>query len=329
MVVICALCFDEFATNRDLERHLQRKIPCNVGDFRCTGCSRPFQTKKNLSEHINKNRCKGKSPALMAHELALKNARLEQQVLQQERLLQMTNAVTAAAAAAAGSSTNITQHNHITINIQNNVASLGDEKLSHFSQVPDDEMLKKLCLTRGDKVMEGWCALVRADEEHPENHNALLLAADSKEMACCRKGKWSWDERDKTLLEITRYDMMRLYSHLGRYDKNPRVQEFRNEYIMHDLMTKSNNGQELELKSMMDAIAKPIIELTQKYYATTVDDLSEDDLELQEDIATLQKSLATNRANFEQHEAQQTSVLMGMQRRMADRAKKHIRALEQ
>lgn len=322
MVVVCVKCYGEFASTRDLERHLQRKIPCDVGDYKCSGCSQPFQTQKNLNEHINKQRCKGKSAALVAHELAEQNARLENQLQQQEQLLRMTNAVTAAAAIYSPT-TNITQHNHITINIHNNVSNLGGEKLSHFSQLPEAERLQKLTLTRGVKALADWCAILRADEEHPENHNALLLAADSKEMACCRDGTWSWDEREKTLLEITRCDLMRLYTHLGQYDSNAHVQDFRQEYILHDLMTKSNTGCESDLKPVMDAIARPIIELTQKFYATTVEDvhLNEDDVKLKHDIAELQESLASARASFEQHEAKQTSVLMRLQRRMAERAR--------
>lgn len=332
MVVICELCFDEFATNRDLERHLQRKIPCNVGDFRCTGCCRPFQTKKNLSEHISKNRCKGKSNALIAHEQAIEIERLRNQAQQQDQLMQMTNSVTAAAALSHVTNIGTQINNSITINIHNNthVASLGEERLSHFSQQSDEEMLEKLNLSRCPKALGAWCALLRADEEHPENHNALLLTADSKEMACCRGGKWSWGDTEKTLLEISRTDMARLHTHLNRYDQNQRVQDFRNEYLVHDVMAKATSGMDLSLKPIMDAVALPIIELTQKFYSCTKEqDMSSEDRELHRQIAVLEEKLIEEQVDLEKRQAGQKSALLQMKRVLADRAKQTAVAVKQ
>ena len=74
----------QFVCQRDLENHLNRKIPCDNGKFQCTGCSLRFTTKRGLNAHIEDKRCKGKSAALRAHLLAIENARLENQLQQQE-----------------------------------------------------------------------------------------------------------------------------------------------------------------------------------------------------------------------------------------------------
>ena len=171
--------------------------------------------------------------------------------------------------------------------------------------------------------MGNWCALLRADEDHPENHNALLLAADSTEMACCRNGEWSWGDRDKTLLEISRSDINRLYTHLGRYDQNPRVQTFRNEYVLHDLMAQNIAGNELQ--NVMDAVAKPIIALTQKFYSQPAEDeMTDRQRGIQNIIEQMKQQLAERKASFEaervkweKFEAGQISALFQLQRHLA------------
>lgn len=325
MVVICEKCFGEFASASDLERHLERKTPCDAGQHKCEGCCLGYKTKKSLQDH--KKRCKGKSNALVAHEQALEIERLKTQAQQHDQLMQMTNSVTAAAASASCSNmsrvTNIetqNNHNHITINIHNHthVSNLGEEKLTHFSQQTDEDMLQKLNLSRCPKALGAWCALLRADEEHPENHNALLLAADSKEMACCKGGKWCWGDTEKTLLEISRNDINRLYTHLGRYDQNQRVQDFRNEYLIHDVMPRATSGLDQSLRSIMNAVALPIIALTQKLYACTVEeDISPTAKELLKDIAELEEELITDQRDFEKKQAGRLSRLLRMRRSLS------------
>ena len=325
MAFKCPKCPAEFTTQRDLDRHLAKKNPCDKGPYRCDGCLMPFTSKRTLNEHVKKGRCKGKSMTQVNQDLSQEIEQLRTQAETHEQQLQMTNSVTAAAAAASSSgAVNVTQHvhNHITINVHQHthVSALGEEKLSHFSKVSDEEMLSRLKLTKGPAVLSNWCALLRADEEHPENHNALLLAADSPEMACCRKGKWAFEATDKILLEISRTDMMRLYTHLGRYDQNATAQAFRHEYLLHDLMASSNADSIVNLKPFMEAVAQPIIDLTQKFYATTVmdnKDVNPDQLELEKIIDAMKQDIVEERKDFEQKEAKRLSNLMQLQRKLS------------
>lgn len=329
MVIYCPKCFGQFSSNRDLERHLQRKIPCDQGDFKCPGCSQPFLSKQSLNTHLKKQRCKGKKPMLAAQELSQELDELKDRMDCHEHIMQMTNAATA----AASSSVNINQngpannvnvtHQHITVNISNHsVSSLGEEKLTHLSRISDEDMLGKLKLTKTPSLMGGWCALLRADEEHPENHNALLLNADSKEMACCKAGNWSWGETSKMLLEILRADIIRLYTHLGRYDQLAEVQAFRNEYILHELMVKDNTGDKTHLQPMLDAIAEPIIALTRKFYAHQESvDMTPEQVAITAMLKQMQDKIALKRqrhkeqcAQYEQEEAEDIAVLLNLQR---------------
>lgn len=84
MVVDCPKCPAQFATQRDLERHLERKIPCDQGSHKCEGCSSTFLTKRSLQEHLQKQRCKGKSAAVVSREIAEENAAFRRLLEQQE-----------------------------------------------------------------------------------------------------------------------------------------------------------------------------------------------------------------------------------------------------
>lgn len=329
MVVSCHKCFLVCANTRDLEKHLDRKVPCDAGQHKCIGCGNGYKTRKSLQDH--KKRCKGKSEALLAHERAIEIEQLKSQACQQDQLMQMTNAVTAAASASSnqvtniGVQNNITNHNSITINVHKNVSNLGEEKLSHFSQLSDSEMLDKLQLIKGPDAFETWCALLRADEHHPENHNALLLAVDSKEMACCRGGKWCWGDTEAILLEISRNDMNRLHTHLGRYDQNSNVQDYRNEYLVHDVMTRATTGDTKLLKPIMSAIARPIIEMTQKYYACTVEDNTPPEIQsLKARIDTMEDNLRERQAEYDKMLAKDQAVILEMRRDLSQLSQSRV-----
>lgn len=137
--------------------------------------------------------------------------------------------------------------------------------------------------------MAAWCAMVRADDEHPENHNALLLGQDSKLMACSREGIWAMEEREVILLQIIRKDLLRFYAHLSRFEGDDMATSFRNEYLLHNLMQLSNSGDKQALKSVLDAIAKPIIDLTLRNYAVPKEEhMSEEQKQIDAQLRVLQ-----------------------------------------
>lgn len=51
------------------------------------------------------------------------------------------------------------------------VNPVGQEDLKHLTA---EELCRTLRFVEGAEVLGKWCALLRADEEHPSNHNALF-----------------------------------------------------------------------------------------------------------------------------------------------------------
>lgn len=177
---LCPKCLKSFRSATDLQRHLDRKFPCDAGEVTCSGCAQTFTNKQTLKVHHETGACKGKPRALVTQELAQENAALRERLDQQNNLLQMTNRVTAAAATNIvidNTGINTGTQNIIgsqTVNIENLHVScgIGLENLSHLSKLTSQEFRGKLSLVHGPQSMADWCALLRADEEHPENHNA-------------------------------------------------------------------------------------------------------------------------------------------------------------
>lgn len=327
MVFKCPKCPATFRCNQDLQRHLNRKKPCDQGKAQCEGCGSKYASEKALREHIREGRCKGKMPEARAEELADQVAELQNKLGEQERLMHLTNAVTAAAAAnsATASATNLQFNTNVTVNMSINVCGIGEEQVRHLSNLSNQELRQKLNLDHSPKSLADYCAMIRADVDHAENHNALLLNAESKEMACHRGGKWSWDNKDKALLEILRCDMMRLYNQLARFESDDAAQHFRNEYLLHNLMLKSNCDDTEALRPFLGAIAKPIIELTQKCYVQTEESsMCPEEIQLHKDIQTLQQSMIDARDSLEQQQAVQRAALLSMQKTLASFSQKRL-----
>lgn len=271
---ICPKCHRGFSSQYELERHLNRKTPCDAGKEICTGCDVKFSDKKALNTHLRLKRCRGKHAVVVAKEQAEKLAELEQQMQKQQELMNMTNAVTAAASQKClpqqqphiinHNYQQYTQINNVTININgmHAVNPVGSESITHLQ---NESLAGKL--THGPKVFTDWCALLRADDQ-PQNHNVLMINTDSKEIALCREGGWTVGDRNAVLREVLGQDANKLYSAIGsRLDHNQNAIAFRNDYLLHDVMAALNNDTSgASLKPLLDALAMPIMCLTRKFY---------------------------------------------------------------
>ena len=211
----------------------------------------------------------------------------------------------------------INNNRNIFVNIQA-TASIGQESLRHLANLSSSEIRQKVNFVHGPQAMAEWCAMVRADKEHPENHNALLLERGQGQMACNRDGKWTMDETEKVLLELCRYDMLRLYNHLQKYEEDAVLQAFRNEYLLYNLMTKSNGEDMLALKPVLDAISKPLVELTQKLYATPEESkITKEQISIEADLQEMQALAEQKRAAFKDEDARMRSLILSMRRKLA------------
>lgn len=278
---LCEKCGRDFDTAFLLKRHLDRKTPCDAGKARCPGCDLPFADKKAVNAHLKHHRCKGKRPVVIANELQKENETLKDRLQHQQVLLNMTNAVTAAASQADGApaivQNNINSNNNITNNFIINLNGLsavnpvGSESLAHLS---GQDIEQKLRLIPGPQVFADWCAILRGDEGNPHNHNVLCLNSDSKEMAVCRKDGWIVDDKSVIMKEILGSDASRLYSAIGsRQEGSSQAQSFKYEYLLHQVMASiCNDCNDPSLKPIFEAMAEPIIQLTQKFYVEAVPD---------------------------------------------------------
>lgn len=241
MPVLCETCSAEFPSNYELKRHRNRKTPCKAKDVECPECKNKFTTPRAPKAHIKDGRCKGKTDAMLAETLVEENLKLKNQLEQQSQLMSMANQATVTAAYQTINNTQNLETQKVVVNVQslqvtNNV---GEENLRHLSALSATELRQKLVFRHDPDAIALWCELTRADEAHPENHNALLQSEDSSHMTCCRGGTWVVEEKDKILLELARSDLKRFYNLLGRLEEDHEAKNFRLEYILHNLLQQS------------------------------------------------------------------------------------------
>ena len=78
MVSICSKCNKSFKTNRDLNKHKNRKKPCDIiTDYKCNNCLSFFSSQGNLITHL-KNYCTNKKKMLVEKEVNNKMLELKE-----------------------------------------------------------------------------------------------------------------------------------------------------------------------------------------------------------------------------------------------------------
>lgn len=323
--LICPKCHKGFSSQYELERHLNRKTPCDAGKEICTGCDGTFSDKKALNTHLRLKRCKGKHAVVIAKEQAEKLAQLEEQMQKQQELMNMTNAVTAAAGQNAqqhqpsiiNNNQSYTQNiNNVTININgmHTVNPVGSESIAH---VKTESIANKL--SHGPKVFTDWCTLLRADDQ-PQNHNVLMINTDSKEIALCREGGWTVGDRNVVLREVLGQDASKLYGAIGsRLDQNQDAMNFRNDYLLHDVMNAINNDcSGASLRPLLDALAVSIICLTRRFYVETKpEQRTPEHIAIEEALQCLQDIEHEEEQRFRQAQAKRNEKILDLRRNLA------------
>lgn len=149
--------------------------------------------------------------------------------------------------------------------------------------------------------MARWCKLIRADEAHPENHTVLLVGEDAAEAATCCGEQWSLRNTDQVLMDIAGKDVSLLYDYLGRQGEE--AQSFRFDCLLHQIMAKAAERDFAGLRPVLQALAKPIIAMTQKLYAENKEP------EIQDPVLTAVKHIQQQLLTYEQAHAKQTAEL--------------------
>ena len=91
-ILICPNCPKTFTSQRDLQKHLERKYPCDGGRFVCEHCTQTFSQRSSRDRHRKYN-CKGMNPVVVPQ---LQEARLRIQELE-DRLAEVTQKLAQAA----------------------------------------------------------------------------------------------------------------------------------------------------------------------------------------------------------------------------------------
>lgn len=295
MPAICPKCGVDFHSPSKLKAHLARKIPCDVGKYQCEECKNRYTSWE--ARHRHKKTCKG--IVKTRDQLEEENVQLRQEVADTKATVQNHLAMVNEASAAVAQQV-IHHHQTLNINIENLHIhnSVGKEDTSHLKNMTLNDL--KLHLTKSPSVMRRWCEILRADEEHPENHNVLLLDLNDKNAALCDEGQWKMQDRDTTLFQMACKDATALYNLLARFGDE--ASEFRFEYLLHDVMAKAASLDKIGLKAVTDAIAEPIVALTKRLYAKPVKVENSKDLvieELQKKMAEIEQNNKRDLANIQ------------------------------
>lgn len=83
VVHICAKCNYSASSKRDLQRHLDKKYPCDKAHYKCSKCSRPYHDRGSMYEH--QKECQGRP--LTTEELKQHLSTSEQRVQELEARL--------------------------------------------------------------------------------------------------------------------------------------------------------------------------------------------------------------------------------------------------
>lgn len=126
----CPKCLKPCRTITDLERHLNRKFPCDAGKEKCTECAQTFSSKQTLKVHHESGACNGKPAGLVAQELAQENLTLRRLLEQQSEFAQKNDSGTVAASSVADTQALLTEQADANLQ-QNSICS-------HASQLSVD-----------------------------------------------------------------------------------------------------------------------------------------------------------------------------------------------
>ena len=129
----CIKCNKIFNSNRDLQRHLDRKIKCDRV-LECDNCKKKFKTIQNLNKHLNnKKKCEKLDPEIENVILKLEKEVLELKIENIE-LKQINN--------INNGTINSTINNNINNGTINNINIFGNESLDHITrQILEKEIL--------------------------------------------------------------------------------------------------------------------------------------------------------------------------------------------
>ena len=202
----CQNCGKEFKDNCDLERHKNRKYPCNRviakiksdnndNIYECEYCNKTYSSTSVLYRHQRDN-CKKKQNIPSAKEFKklkkdFENLKKELDTIKVAKQNNIGNEINGANGTIFNGDNNTQINNTITI------VPFGKEDLSHLTTKDWIKVFKN-----NYKAMEALTKLTHFDEDKPENHNIYISGQKSK-YAMVHNGKdWVLKDRNDTVGDL-------------------------------------------------------------------------------------------------------------------------------
>ena len=263
----CTFVGDEAA----LEQHRKRKTPCDGGQHLCRkGCGKGLKSLETRRNH--EKTCKG--PKQTREELQMDNTALQAQLTNQVETSNLCMAVASRATASAVKAVGgIMSQPHKVFDASKLVLhqAVGKENTEHLRG--SSISTRFLDFTPGTDKLVKWFWLLRG-QDHPENHNILLVPGDPTHALICRKEGWESCDRDDALFEVYSQDVILLYDKLGSEHCSMPVEmrDFKFEYLTHKVMADiTSSGRSSSIfKSWKHDISETLSQMTMDLYGQEV-----------------------------------------------------------
>ena len=170
-------------TKAAMQQHRKRKTPCDAGQYLCRkGCGKPL---KSADTRLNHEKiCKGVQAT--REELQIEKTALQAQLTNQVETSNQHMAVASSASVSAVKAVcDIMSKPHKEFDASKLAVHqpVGKETTKHFKGSSLSQHF--LNLTPGIDKLVKWFWLLRG-QDHPENHNILLVPGDPKHALICR-----------------------------------------------------------------------------------------------------------------------------------------------
>ena len=257
-------------TKAAMQQHRKRKTPCDAGQYLCRkGCGKPL---KSADTRLNHEKvCKGVQAT--REELQIEKTALQAQLTNQVETRNQHMAVASSASVSAVKAVcDIMSKPHKEFDASKLAVHQpeGKETTKHFKGSSLNQHF--LNLTPGIDKLVKWFWLLRG-QDHPENHNILLVPGDPKHALICRKGGWQTCDTYEALFEVFSKDVTMLYDKLGselcEYEV---IHDFKFEYLTHKVMADmtSENRNSTIFKSWQQSITADLSHMTMELYGQEV-----------------------------------------------------------
>jgi len=185
----CQSCFKVFASNKTLNKHINKIKPCiKDNGLNCAWCNSSFTNKYNRIRHETKT-CPTKIRRDNEADEKQKREQLRIQSLE-DKITQLENMIKAGGQGTTQTNSNNTNNSNNTFIVNN----YGNEDMTHITEKKIISIFKE-CFMSIPKLIE----MKHFNKEKPENSNVYIGDIKSKYALVHLDGQWNITDREKLL----------------------------------------------------------------------------------------------------------------------------------